>query len=213
VPNRLSGVGVGDWRRIWSGRVGGGTLRASWISCVRFSAIWVSQRTCQLTAGTAYYTVCKSCRGWSHSHAPFPKSKSWPTRVTVVHPMSDLKFPRDKSGDDEQLRCPAGKKCQLKLVDADSMLVQCSGPDPSQCPPAISFGEAFFCRAYLDAFRERRRSSRSSRLRYSLKRIIRKLENVIIVAVVVIGGIVLVSVFVDWLSASSPAPFFPPSNP
>lgn len=48
---------------------------------------------------------------------------------------------------ESSVRCPAGKKCRLEVVDRRSMLVQCAIDEADVCTQAILFGGTHFCRA------------------------------------------------------------------
>ena len=48
-----------------------------------------------------------------------------------------------------KLCCPLGKKSQLTLVDAKTLLAECVCEDPGQCLKVLPFAGTFYCRALL----------------------------------------------------------------
>lgn len=47
--------------------------------------------------------------------------------------------------DGGSLRCPLGKNCRLRPVNAEKRFAECLDVECGKCPKALSFGGLFFC--------------------------------------------------------------------
>jgi hypothetical protein len=48
-----------------------------------------------------------------------------------------------------ELNCPCGRTTDLKVVNRNAMLVECTGHHPQPCPYAVVFGGGVYCGYYL----------------------------------------------------------------